>query len=161
QAGEIIRSRCPDPKAPECEQRVATARLNYLKADVMGHRTVPGATVEDWKDCGQCRDCFDPAFNYRPGTSAQYALAITNFDNPRKPRRFQLGFIGSSDNHSARPGTGYKEFARRVMTEAIGPKNETWRERLMGPPETPAPNSRLIDEIPAGQTFQQLDFERG
>jgi hypothetical protein len=160
QAGEIIRSRCADPKAPECEQRAAAARLNYLKAGVAGHRTVPGATSEEWKDCGQCRDCFNPAFAFRPGNSAQYALAITNFDNPSKPRRFQLGFIGSSDNHSARPGTGYKEFARRSMTEAIGAKNETWRERLMGPPEQATPSSRPVDEIPPGQAFQMLDIER-
>jgi hypothetical protein len=160
QAGELIRARCADPKAPECEQRVTAARLNYVKADVAGHRTVPGATSEDWKDCGQCRDCFDPSFSYRPGTSAQYALAITNFDNPRKPRRFQLGFIGSSDNHSARPGTGYKEYARRAMTEAIGARSETWRERILGPAEQPTPMSRAVDEIPPGQAFQMVDIER-
>ena len=116
QAGELIRARCADPKSAECERRVAAARTNYLHADVAGHRTVPGATTEDWKDCGQCRDCFDPSFNYRPGTSAQYALAVTNFDTPNKPRRFEFGFMASSDNHSARPGTGYKEYARRSMT---------------------------------------------
>ncbi len=161
QAGELIRARCTDPKAPECEQRVAVARLNYVKADVAGHRTVPGASTEDWKDCGQCRDCFDPAFNYRPATSAQYALAITNFDNPRKPRRFQLGFIASSDNHSARPGTGYKEYARRAMTEAIGARNATWRERILGGHEEATASSRSMDEIPPGlATFQALDFER-
>jgi hypothetical protein len=160
QAGELIRARCEDKSSPECEQRVQAARLNYLKADVSGQRTVPGATTEDWLDCGQCRDCFNPAFNYRPGTSAQYALALTNFDNPRKPRRFQLGFIGSSDNHSARPGTGYKEYARREMTETIGAKNATWRERILGPAEEKTPTSRQIDEIPPGQAFQQLDFER-
>jgi hypothetical protein len=160
QAGELIRARCADPKAAECEQRVATARTNYLKAGVAGHKTVPGATVEDWKDCGQCRDCFNPAFNYRPGTSAQYTLAITNFDNPRKPRRFQLGFIGSSDNHSARPGTGYKEYARRAMTETIGAKNATWHERIMGDPEPKSESSRTLDEIPPGQVFQTLEIER-
>jgi hypothetical protein len=159
QAGEIIRSRCDDPKSAECEQRVAKARLDYLGAGVAGHRTVPGATVDDWKDCDQCRDCFDPAFSMRPGTSAQYALAITNFDNPAKPRRFQWGFIGSSDNHSARPGTGYKEYARREMTETIGAKNQTWHDRML-PPESPTPTSRAIDEIPPGQAFQFVDMER-
>ena len=129
--------------------------MNYLKGDVSGQRTVPGATTEDWLDCGQCRDCFNPAFNYRPGTSAQYALALTNFDNPRKPRRFQFGFIGSSDNHSARPGTGYKEFARRDFTETIGAKSETWRERVLGPAEPKSAASRPIDEVPPCQAFQQ------
>jgi hypothetical protein len=62
-----------------------------------------------------------PAFNYRPGGSAQYALAIGDFDvrpGETRPKRFRFGFIGSSDNHSARPGTGYKEVNRREMTEA-------------------------------------------
>ena len=89
-----------------------------------GRTTIPGERAEDWHDCGQCRDCFLPAFNYRPRNSAQYALAITNFDDPDAPRRFRFGFIASSDNHSARPGTGYKEFARPEMTEATGPRDE-------------------------------------
>jgi hypothetical protein len=160
QAGEIIRSRCADPKATDCEQRVADARINYLKGGVMGHRTVPGATIDDWKDCGQCRDCFNPSFTLRPAESAQYALAITNFDDPAKPRRFHPGFIGSSDNHSARPGTGYKEFARREMTEAIGPKDETWRARVMGAPTAPAPASLTVDEMPRGPAFTMLETER-
>jgi len=160
QAGEIIRGRCADPKAPDCEQRVAAARQNYVKAGIAGHRTVPGATIEDWRDCGQCRDCFNPAFNYRPGNSAQYALALTSFENPAKPRRLHLGFIGSSDNHSARPGTGYKEYARRAMTEAIGAKNETWRERIIGEPEAATSTSRTTDEIPPGQAFQMVELER-
>jgi hypothetical protein len=160
QAGELIRARCDDPKSPECEQRVATAQLNYLKAGVAGHRTVPGATDQDWLDCGQCRDCWDPAFNYRPGSSVQYALSLTNFDDPAKPRRFRWGFIASSDNHSARPGTGYKEYARREMTETIGAKNETWRERILGAPEERSPTSREVDEIPPGQAFQMVEMER-
>jgi uncharacterized protein DUF3604 len=120
---------------------------------------VPGATIDDWKDCGQCRNCFNPSFNYRPGSSVQYALSLTNFDDPAKPRRFEWGFIASSDNHSARPGTGYKEFARREMTEAIGPRDETWRHRLW-PDEPPTPASRTVDEIPPGQAFQMVDTER-
>jgi hypothetical protein len=47
----------------------------------------------------------------RPGGSAQYGLAIQNFDDPENPARFRFGFLASSDNHSARPGTGYKQFA--------------------------------------------------
>ena len=160
QAGEIIRARCTNPASPECEERVTAARANYLGARVAGHRTVPGATIEDWKDCGQCRDCFNPAFNYRPASSAQYALAITNFDDPAKPRRFRFGLIASSDNHSARPGTGYKEFARRAMTEAIGARDETWRARVMGAPAAPRPASLAVDEIPPGPAFTMLETER-
>src|SRR5207244_10291267 len=99
----------------------------------------------------QCRDCFDPAFNYRPRSSVQYAMAITNFDDPAHPRRFRFGFIGSSDNHTARPGTGYKEYGRRMMTEAAGARDEVWRERVIGgPPLEPAVEAAPFD--PAAPT---------
>ncbi|HXQ24202.1 MAG TPA: DUF3604 domain-containing protein [Candidatus Acidoferrales bacterium] len=159
-AGEIIRARCGDIPTAECEQRVTVARFNYLKAGVAGNMTVPGTTVEDWKDCGQCRDCFNPAFNLRPGNSAQYALAITNFDDPAHPRRFHFGFIGSSDNHSARPGTGYKEYGRHFMTETAGPRDAKWAARLQ--PHT----TRSAESVPFDATtttlqpFQYLDIER-
>ena len=130
-AGELIRARCDDPASAECEERVAAARQGYVKLGQAGHLVVPGAKPEEWLGCGQCLDCFDPAFNYRPGGSTQYALAISNFDDPAKPRRFEFGFLASSDNHSARPGTGYKEFARREMTEATGARDEAWHERLL------------------------------
>lgn len=164
QAGEIVRARCGDTPAAECEQRVATARANYLKAGTAGRQTLPGAPVEEWLDCGQCRDCFDPAYNYRPGASAQYATAISNFDEgDDAPRRFRFGFIASSDNHSARPGTGYKEYGRRMMTEATGPRNEEWFTRVMGPIPTPAAESREYDPDAASgltQALQSVDFER-
>ena len=97
--------------------------------------------MEDWLDCGQCRDCFTPAFNYRPGSSAQYILSLTNFDDPKSPRQFHFGFIASSDNHTGRPGTGYKEYKRRMMTEAGGPRTEAWFRRMLGPPEEPTEGS--------------------
>jgi hypothetical protein len=122
-AGEIIRQRClADGEADdECERRAAEARSDAAVAGVAGHLTVPGSVVEDWLDSGQCRDCREPAFNYRPGGSAQYILALGNFDLPGSPRRFRMGFIASSDNHFARPGTGYKERFRRGMTESQRP----------------------------------------
>jgi hypothetical protein len=163
-AGEIIRARCGSVPAAECERRVAAARSNYAKAGVAGRMTVPGATVEDWKDCGQCRDCFDPAFSYRPGNAVQYTLAISNFDDPASPRRFRFGFIASSDNHSARPGTGYKEFGRRFMTEAAGPRDVAWRDRIGARPPAPTPESVPYDMASAAtagiQQFNVLDFER-
>jgi len=144
-AGEIIRERCGDEiSAEECEERVGEARQAYARMGQLGHLSVPGATAVDWKGCGQCEDCFNPAFNYRPGGSAQYALAISNFDDAEKPRRFEFGFIASSDNHSARPGTGYKEYARREMTEATGARDEAWRERI-APDEPPSPVAREVD----------------
>lgn len=160
QAGEIIRKRCGNIPAAECERRVQAARIRYLRAGVAGRLTVPGAEVEDWLDCGQCRDCFNPAFNYRPTNSAQYILALSHFEDGKPPRRFRFGFLASSDNHSARPGTGYKEFARRLMTEAAGARDARWRQRLMRP-EKPQPESREFDPRRANlPPFQVLEVER-
>jgi hypothetical protein len=122
-AGEIIRERCAaeGEGAEECEARARQARQHYVEGGTEGHVTVPGARPEDWLAAGQCPDCFMPAFNYRPGGSAQYALAIGDFDSrpeEARPKRFRFGFIASSDSHTARPGTGYKESNRREMTEA-------------------------------------------
>jgi hypothetical protein len=78
---------------------------------------VPGTVVADWQDAGQCRDCFQPAFNYRPRSSVQYMMALGRIGPDGDPLRFRFGFIASSDNHSARPGTGYKEVARTEFTE--------------------------------------------
>ena len=75
------------------------------------------ASGDEWGDAGQCRDCFLPAFQLRPLLSVQYLLALTSFADPDKPWRYKLGFIAASDVHSARPGTGYKEFARRLMVD--------------------------------------------
>src|SRR5215475_4471435 len=119
-AGEIIRERCRAAGAADedCDARAAVARQRAADLGLFGHLTVPGARPEDWLDAGQCRNCFQPAFNYRPRSSVQYILALRDFARPGRPRRFELGFVAASDNHSARPGTGYKEFARTEMTEA-------------------------------------------
>lgn len=128
-AGEIIRQRCEQEalSADECEQRAVTARQDYAEAGIAGHLTVPGQDVADWKNCGQCTDCFLPPMDHRPATSAQYALAIRNFDEKEtdengEPLRFRFGMIGSSDNHRARGGVGYKEFGRFLSTEATAPR---------------------------------------
>lgn len=133
-AGEIIRSRCEDPVSEECNERVVAARQNYLRVGVAGHLTLPGTDLTEWGNCGQCTDCFDPSFSYRPGGSVQYILARGSFEGTEAPRHSTFGLIASSDNHTSRPGTGYKEFARRKMTEARGPVTETWKEVLFGNP---------------------------
>ncbi len=61
--------------------------------------------------------------NLRPGETSQYAAAVSGFDEPGpdgRPLRFRFGYIASSDNHSARPGTGYKQVGRHGMTDARG-----------------------------------------
>ncbi len=124
-AGEIIEARClgAGESAAECAKRAAKARQNFVDAPFNGGAgAVPGTEVADWQDAGQCRDCFQPAFNYRPKSSVQYMMALSrkdeDGDDDAPPLRFRFGFIASSDNHSARPGTGYKEVARTEFTEA-------------------------------------------
>ncbi len=147
-AGQIIEERCIDNgfSESECSIRAEEARQNYAAMGVAGHLTVPGVEIEDWLDSGQCRDCFIPSFNYRPAGSAQYGLAISNFDQ-NKPIRFNFGFIASSDNHRARPGTGYKEINRFVTTEANGPSDEFIGD-ILYPVEQPADRSIDLREQP-------------
>jgi hypothetical protein len=121
QAGEIIRARCLDSgeNETECEQRAGQARAHHAAlGGSIGYLSVPGSEVEDWLGAGQCPDCYMPAYNYRPGGSVQYALALQDFSTPEAPKRFRFGMIASSDVHTARPGTGYKEIQRRLMTDA-------------------------------------------
>jgi hypothetical protein len=119
-AGEIIRARCEREGGGDCDARAAEARRHYAEAGIPGWRTVPGAELADWLDSGQCRDCFQPSFNHRPKSSAQYMLALTRFAEAGQRHRFRFGFMASSDNHTARGGTGYKEVARRYMVDAQG-----------------------------------------
>jgi hypothetical protein len=161
-AGEIIEARCHAAgiDAAECTARAAEARQNYADAGIAGHQAIPGVTTEDWLDAGQCRDCFLPAFNTRPGGSVQYALSLTNFADPAQARQFRFGFIGSSDNHSARAGTGYKEFGRHANTEVAGTPNATWRARILGDPENADPQSRAVDLAAARRGIGAVEAER-
>ena len=161
-AGEIIEQRCLEAglEAGECAARAAEARQSYLAAGVAGHWAVPGVKFEEWLDSGQCKDCFLPSFNYRPAGSAQYALAISNFDNPDVAERFRFGFIASSDNHRARPGTGYKEIDRRVTTESSGTRDATWQRRVAGRPAQPEPQAQAVDLSDLSRGFRTLEAER-
>ncbi len=119
-AGEIIRSRClsAGESEDECESRAVEARQYYADADAgLGHLAVPGQRPWEWLDAAQCRDCFLPAFSYRVGNTVQAMLALSREDENGDPLRFRFGFIGSSDIHSSRPGTGYKEVLRNKMTD--------------------------------------------
>jgi Protein of unknown function (DUF3604) len=164
-AGDIIMERClkTGQTGDVCSKRADEARLAYANMGVAGHLVIGGERPEDWLDAGQCTDCFLPPFNHRPGTSVQYGLAISRFDeDPKHPTRFRWGFIGSSDNHRGRPGTGYKQVDRRQNTEAAGAVDEKTRLRLLGkqtePDAFPHPISQADLMKMAG--FQLTEFER-
>ncbi len=160
-AGEIVRSRCDEASSSQCEERVATARRNYLNAGTAGHATLPGTQLAEWGNCGQCADCFNPSFLYRSGGAVQYILARGNFEDPDSPHHATFGFIASSDNHSARPGTGYKEIERRKMSDARGPVNEKWERLVFGAPDKTVESVALTgEEIASMPPFQTVWLER-
>ncbi|MGF1454278.1 MAG: DUF3604 domain-containing protein [Alphaproteobacteria bacterium] len=166
-AGEIIRNRCLEAgEGPgECDDRAAAARRDYANMGAAGHLTVRGESPDEWLNSGQCQDCFQPAFNHRPGTSVQYSLAISEFGTQGaddEPTHFTWGFVASSDNHRARPGTGFKENSRKLNTEAGGPVNETFLHRFVGAPEDPSPVSQPIsrEELQRGAGLGLLEIER-
>ena len=125
-AGNLVEARCKEvgESDAECARRAKEARANYVAAFQAGWKTLPGYEPEDWIDAGQAPDMFQPSFNYRPRGSGQYLLAIRDFSDPANPKGFELGFIGSSDTHTARPGSGYKEFDRGEMTDGRGRQGE-------------------------------------
>jgi hypothetical protein len=161
-AGEIIEARCRAAGGRDCAKRAADARWAYANMGVAGHLAVKGEAPEDWLDAGQCTDCFLPAFNYRPRKSVQYGLATARFEGGKGPTRFRWGFVASSDNHRARPGTGYKQVDRRRNTEASGAINERWRRILVGQAEPRDAKATLIprDHLAQIAGFQLTEFER-
>ncbi len=151
QAGEIMRSRCDGLSEGECDARVADARNKALNAGPYPHMVFPDAASEEWGSCGQCTDCFKPSLSMRPKASAQYAMAISNFDErgeDGKPLRFKYGFIASTDDHTARPGTGYKQYERRKMTFATGLRSEFYARLAM--PKMDDPQQPETVDIGAG-----------
>jgi hypothetical protein len=172
-AGEIIAAQCLEQGVDEaeCEARAAEARALYLAAGSRGEGrfTVPGRTPEAWQDAGQCTDCFQPAFDYRPGGSTQYALALTQpeegdgNDADRRRRRFRFGFIGSSDNHTARAGTGYKEISPLAMTDLTGARAIERRSTVEPAPGKPGGRAVAFDAsklivLPGGDVARTASF---
>jgi hypothetical protein len=153
-AGEIVRERCGDLPEAECQARVEEARRLALEAGRRPHWVLPGTSAADWLDCDQERGAFKPVLAPRPRVSAQYALASGDF---------RWGFIASSDNHTARAGSGYKQVGRKGMTDARGfasPRAEALLRRFSaGRQEDPA---RAQPSPPAEMGFRALlDAERG
>ncbi|MBW2286194.1 MAG: DUF3604 domain-containing protein [Deltaproteobacteria bacterium] len=156
QAGEIMRSRCGDLEASECQARVELARRYAANVDLRPHNVFPDAAPEQWLDCGQCRDCLRPSYGYRPRESVQYAMALSDpqaTDADGRPLRFRYGFVGSSDGHSARPGTGYKQIERSMMTDAVGTPGfiidtfNHWSRRMDDPRMPIAPERGAIGVV--------------
>ncbi|MCY4425523.1 MAG: DUF3604 domain-containing protein [Halieaceae bacterium] len=117
QAGEIIRGRCIANGGSDCESRAAETRQAFVDAAANGQfknaRTVvPDTHLNDWGQCDQLAGTFQPSWNYQARQSAQYMLTLGSAG-----QRMQVGFIGSSDTHTARPGSSYKEVARKYMTD--------------------------------------------
>jgi hypothetical protein len=167
QAGELIRGRCLEAGETdsECDSRAVVARQDAANAGGQAFLTVPGTRGADWLDAGQCIDCAEPSFNYRPAGSAQYVTALSNFDTEDgEPRRFRFGFLASSDNHFARPGTGYKEVNRVGFTESRGSVDDVspaMRDILFAPEEEPIARSRPFDRGSSELTgFAIMEMER-
>jgi hypothetical protein len=161
QAGELVRQRCGDLPESECEARVIEARRLATEAGPMYRSVLPDVEAAEWLDCDQCRDCFKPAFSYRPLESSQYAMALSNFDEREadgRPLRFRFGFIASTDDHTARPGTGYKQYDRRKMTFATGPEQRwlvahVWGDTIDPDRAQPATSAHLIPDAERVSSF--------
>lgn len=162
--GEIIRERCEVAGEDDatCDARAAEARYNFAQISIAGHLTISGENSTDYLDAGQCRDCFLPPLNHRPGTSVQYGLAATNLDDPENPKRFNWGFIASSDTHRARPGTGYKAVDREYQSDARGPRSQAWLDRQQLKKGEVLPHSLPLTRADTADVpgFQLTEFER-
>jgi hypothetical protein len=162
-AGELMRARCGTLPAAECERRVEAAKQMALDADTAPHHVFPDTRPEDWLDCDQCRDCFKPAFALRPRSSAQYSLAISGPPAPAgdgRPLRLRWGFVASSDDHKAQPGTGYKQIGRSHITDAHGLAS-SWPETLGSLWRRADPSQPQAVEHQAQSLLALFDVERG
>jgi hypothetical protein len=166
QAGEIVKSRCPDPDAPECQKVAEEARRVALAAGRDPQWVLPDAAVEEWLDCDQVRGEFKSALSPRPYETVQAALALESAserDADGSPLRFRFGLIGSSDTHSARAGNGYKQTGRKGVTDARGftsERTQRWVHTFAG--ESVEDPLRAVPTPPTEAGFRGLlDVERG
>ena len=166
QAGRIIRSRCDARHLPteECERREREARQRELDAPVgfaaAGFLAVPGAKTEEWLDAGECRDCFLPTWHHNPLGSVQYILALGEDRQGQDPLRFRFGMIGSSDNHNAMPGEGYKEVARWNSILLLRLSSPDAKRFFLPAPAEPKAESRPVTPDLYSSSWATWDVER-
>ena len=155
-AGEIIRMRCAaDGESPAaCAERAEETRRLAVRATTP-YAVVAGTTPDDWLECGQPPDAFLPAYQYRADMSAQYGLALRAADGAT----YRYGLVGSSDNHKARAGPGYKEIGRTAFGDAYGLRAD-WHEALRPddaasaePVRAPGPLAGLMVGFERGASF--------
>jgi hypothetical protein len=165
QAGEIMRQRCGDLPADECERRVGLARTLAARTWVNPFRVFPDAAAEDWLDCDQCRDCFKPSFGYRPRESVQYAMSLAQDTEGDDPRRFRFGFVASSDGHTGRPGNGYKQLDPPLMSDVRGTPGLPYSMfqtilggRPMDDPRMPEDPGAAAISVASGQDLRVASF---
>jgi hypothetical protein len=166
QAGQLIRERCDAAHLPkeECERREAEARQRELDAPVgfaaAGFLAVPGSRTEEWLDAAQCRDCFLPTWNHNPLGSVQYILALGQDREGLDPLRFRFGMLGSTDNHNAMPGEGYKEVARWNSILLLRLNNPDAKRMFLPPPAERAAESREVTPNLYSSSWATWDVER-
>ncbi len=161
-AGEIIGERCGDASEATCERRVRNARQWFVDAGGgdRGRLVVPGTHPNGWLECGQLAGSFQPALDYRTAMSAQYGLARRPANAaPGEAGAFRFGLIGSSDNHKARGGGGYKEFGRKTFGDAYGLRAD-WHELLSSEQAPASPEPVPVAELPPSAPFADPGSER-
>ena len=132
-----MRERCGDLPPAECDARVEEAKRLALDAGVSAHLLFPDTTRRGLARLRAVPRLLQAHARAAAAQSVQYTMALSNFDEPEpdgSPLRFRYGFIASSDNHKARPGTGYKQYERRRMTEAHRPALRVLPERVPARP---------------------------
>ena len=165
-AGEIIEARCQRSRPRRRgvrEARRGGARQNYVDAGIAGHRAVPGVLAEDWLDSGQCRDCFLPAFNYRPGGSSPVRARDHELRRPRRnPQQLPLRLHRVERQP---PGAaGHRLQGVRPPRQHGGARVAIEREVARAPArraeEAPDPQSRAVDLAAARQGLGAVEAER-
>jgi hypothetical protein len=166
QAGRIIRARCEAAALPaaECDRREREARQRVLGAPVTfaaaGFLAAPGAKSEDWLDAGECTDCWLPTWHHNPLGSVQYILALGQDREDLDPLRFRFGMIGSTDNHNAMPGEGYKEVARWNSILLLRLSSPDAKRFFLPKPAEPVPESRPVTPDLYSSSWATWDVER-